>query len=266
MESIRIGPTPFIHVEHAGHGELVLFLHGIGGNSANWRRQVEALSPRYHAAAWDARGWGGSDDYDGPLRLEDMVADAMRVLDQFGKQQAHIVGLSMGGLVAQHIWYAHPERVRSIALCDTSPGLSRSQTKEEQAEFLRLRQKPLLEGKTPADIAPGVARSLAGPKATPEAVAELTASIAALHTDSYLKALEMVTFYEVTHDIGSITVPCLLLVGADDALCPPSVHADMHARIAGSRLVVIPDAGHLSNIEQPEAFNRALEDFLANAG
>ena len=266
MASIRIGPAPFIHVEHAGQGDLVLFLHGIGGNSSNWRRQVEALSGRYLAAAWDARGWGGSDDYDGPLRLEDMVADAMRVLDHFGKREAHVVGLSMGGLVAQHIWHAHPGRVRSLALCDTSPGLSRSQTREEQEQFLRLRQKPLLEGKTPADIAPGVARSLISPNGTPDALAELTASIAALHTESYLKALEMVTFHEMTHDIGGITVPCLLVVGADAALCPPSIHADMHARIPGSRLVVLPDAGHLSNIEQPDAFTRALEAFLADVG
>ena len=266
MESTRIGPAPFIHVEHAGAGELVLLLHGIGGNSTNWKRQVEALSTRYLAAAWDARGWGDSDDYDGPLRLEDMVADAVRVMDHFGKGQAHVVGLSMGGLVAQHIWFERPERVRSLALCDTSPGLSRSQTREEQEEFLRLRQKPLLEGKTPADMAPTVARSLAGPKATPEQLRELTASIAALHKDSYLKALELVTFYEMAHDIATITVPCLLLVGADDTLCPPAVHEDMHARIKGSRMVVIPDAGHLSNIEQPDAFNRALSEFLGSVG
>ena len=190
----------------------------------------------------------------------------MRVLDHFGCERAHIVGLSMGGLVAQHIYYGHPDRVRSLALCDTSPGLSRSQTKEELEAFLRSRQQPLLEGKTPADIAPGVARSLVGPTASPDALAELTSSIAALHKESYLKALEMVTFYEITHDLSTIAAPCLLMVGEHDRLCPPSVHAEMQSRIVGSRLVVVPEAGHLSNIEQPEAFSLALREFLDSVG
>ncbi|WP_376093669.1 alpha/beta fold hydrolase [Roseomonas sp. CCTCC AB2023176] len=266
METTRIGPSPFIAVDHAGKGDLVLFLHGIGGNRTNWHDQIEALSSRYHAAALDARGWGLSDDYDGPLGIDDMADDAVRVMDHLGASSAHVVGLSMGGLVAQHIWYRHPGRVRSLVLCDTSPGLARSQTLEEREEFLRLREEPLLAGKTPADIAPGVARTLIGSKAPPAALQRLTDSLAVLHKESYLKALRAVTFHEVAGDIGTITVPCLLLVGTEDRLTPPRVHEEMRDRIAGARLVVIPDAGHLSNIEAPGPFNAALLDFLSHAG
>ena len=244
---------------------MILFLHGIGGNRTNWHDQIPAFSSLFHAAAWDARGWGLSDDYDGPLKIDDMAADVIRVLDHFGASKAHIVGLSMGGLVAQHVWYNAPGRVRSLTLADTSPGLSRSQTKEELEHFLRLRQKPLLEGKTPADIAPDVARTLIGPKASPQALQKLTDSLSALHKESYLKALEAVAYYEIKGDISTISVPCLIMVGGDDHLTPPAVHVEMQKRISGSKLVVLPDAGHLSNIEQPAAFNQALQEFLAHA-
>lgn len=266
MDTARIGPEPFIAIDHAGRGDLVLFLHGIGGNRTNWREQIEALADRYLAVAMDCRGWGLSDDYDGPLRIDDMTADVLRVLDHFGAARAHIVGLSMGGLVAQHLWFRHPDRVRSLTLCDTSPGLSQSHTREELERFLRLRQKPLLEGKTPADIAPDVARTLVAPGVSPQALQRLIDSLSALHTPSYLKALEAVTFHTPVGDIGSITVPCLLMAGADDKLTPPPIHAEMQKRIAGARLVILPDAGHLSNIEAPAGFNSALREFLDGVG
>lgn len=266
MNTTRIGPSPFLAVDHAGAGDLVLFLHGIGGNRTNWSEQVTALSDGYHAAALDARGWGGSDEYVGPLRIDDMADDAVRVMDHFGAARAHVVGLSMGGLVAQHVWYRHADRVRTLTLCDTSPGLSRSQTREELEEFLRVRRQPLLEGRTPAEIAPGVARGLIGPKASSAALQRLTDSIAVLHKESYLKALEAVTYYEIAGEIGTIAVPCLLIVGAEDRLTPPRVHEEMRDRIPGSRLVVLPDAGHLSNIEEPDGFNAALREFLDHAG
>jgi len=262
MDTTRIPPAPILAVDHDGNGDLVVFLHGIGGNRTNWRDQIEALSDHYLAAAIDCRGWGESEDYDGPLRVDDMVADVLRVMDHFGAARAHIVGLSMGGMVAQHLWFRHPERVRSLALCDTSPGLAQSHTPAERAQFLALRQKPLLEGRTPAEIAPDVARTLAGSAATPESMRHLIESLSALHPQSYLKALETITFHAAAGEIDTISVPCLLIVGADDRLTPPPIHAAMRTRIAGSKLVVLPGAGHLSNIEAPAAFNQALRTFL----
>src|SRR5580658_7217231 len=92
-----IGPAPRLAVDHQGQGELVLFMHGIGGNRTNWHDQLPACAARFHAVAWDARGYGLSDDYPGPLSYDDFCHDILRVLDHFGARKAHLVGLSMGG-------------------------------------------------------------------------------------------------------------------------------------------------------------------------
>lgn len=263
IQAIRIGPTPRIAVDFAGAGELVILMHGIGGNKDNWTDQLRALSERYLAVAWDTRGWGDSDDYEGPLTMADIAADLVRVIEHFGASRADLVGLSMGGMIAQDFWFRHPERVRSLVLCDTSPGLRGDRSDVEIEEFLALRRKPLLEGKTPADIAPNVARTLSGRAATELSTSRLVSSLSKLHTGSYLKALETITRHALPADVSTIHAPCLLIVGEDDRLTPPSIHERMHAAIAGSQLTVLPKAGHLSNVEAPETFNAALLAFLA---
>ena len=257
-----IGPRPRIAVDHLGKGELVLFLHGIGGHRTNWRDQLPAVGQRYLAAAWDARGWGDSDDYEGPLRFEDFASDVGRVMDHFGATKAHLVGLSMGGLIAMDFYFRRRARVASLVLCDTSPGLGESHSAADIEEFLRLRKKPLIEGRQPADIAPTVARTLIGTSGSQEAFDRLVASLSALHKDSYLKALETVSRHVLPGRLEDIDVPCYLIVGADDRLTTPAVHAQMQRRINGAGLTVIPKAGHLANIEQPDAFNRCLLAFL----
>ena len=118
-EMVRIGPAPRIAVEHTGAGPLVVFLHGIGGNRNNWRDQLPALAQGLHACAWDARGYGDSDDYEGALDFADFSRDLERVLDHFGAAAAHVVGLSMGGLIAQDFYRRHPGRVLSLVLAGT---------------------------------------------------------------------------------------------------------------------------------------------------
>ena len=98
----------------------MLFLHGIGGNRHNWDRQVAAFSTRYRAAAWDARGYGDSDDYAGPLDFADFWRDLERVLDQLSEKRAHLVGLSMGGRIARDFALQRPHRVASLTLAKSS--------------------------------------------------------------------------------------------------------------------------------------------------
>ena len=157
LQTTLIGPAPRIAVDHAGAGPLVVFLHGIGGNRTNWREQIEALSDAFLCAAWDARGYGASDDYDGPLALSQFNDDLLRVLDHFGRPAAHLVGLSMGGTIAQNFYRHHPKKVLSMVLADTRNGFQRHNSEE----FLRRREAPLLAGLTPADIAPNLAPTLA---------------------------------------------------------------------------------------------------------
>ena len=120
---MMVGPRPLIAVDVQGRGPLLLFLHGIGGNRGNWRGQLPAFAGAFTAAAWDARGYGASDDYEGPLDFAEFSADLLRVIDHFGAERAHLCGLSMGGRIAMDFHDRHPERVASLTLCDTQPGL-----------------------------------------------------------------------------------------------------------------------------------------------
>ena len=261
METTLVRASPRIAVDHAGHGELVVFLHGIGGNRRNWHEAIAALSSTYHAAAWDGRGWGDSDDYEGPLRFEDMAADLARVLDHFAASKAHIVGLSLGVKVAMYFAHLFPDRLLSLTLCDGSI-TSRSANPETLKEFVRLRQQPLLDGQEPADIAEPVARSLVSPRAVPGALEQLIDSMTRLHKDMYLKALELAVMTPDAPGLERISVPTLVVVGEDDTLTPVSAARQIAEAIKGARLEIVPEAGHLVNIEQPAIFNRILRDFL----
>src|SRR5262245_7941147 len=114
-----IGPAPRIAVEHMGSGPLVVFLHGIGGNRSNWRDQLPVFAERFHAVAWDARGYGDSDDYDGPLSYDDFCCDLVRVLGHFNADRAHLVGLSMCGFIAKDFYGLISTRVGWLVLAYT---------------------------------------------------------------------------------------------------------------------------------------------------
>lgn len=259
--SILIEPRPRIAVDVAGEGPLLLFLHGIGGNRSNWRDQLPVFAADFTAAAWDARGYGDSDDYEGALDFAAFSADLRRVLDHFKAERAHLCGLSMGGRIALDFHDRHPERVASLTLCDTQPGLGQMPA-ERRREFIRLRQEPLLQGRSPAEIAPAVARSLVSRKAPAAVTQRLVDSMAALHKESYLKTIEASFLYERSPDLERIRVPTHIVVGADDTLTPPEVARGMARRIPEARLTILPECGHLANLEQPERFNAAVLGFL----
>lgn len=254
------GP-PRIVVEHAGAGPLVVLMHGIGGNRTNWRDQLPELARTFHAVAWDARGYGDSDDYPDALDFGDFAEDLARVIAHFGSARAHLVGLSMGGVIALDFVSRYPERVATLTLCDTAPGFSHLD-EEQRREFIRIRQEPLLAGMEPKDIAPVVAKTLLSTTPRPGTFERLVASMAALHKQSYLKTITGMVNYTRSFELEKINVPSLVVVGDEDRLTPPTMSREMARRIPGARLTVIAGAGHLSNIEQPEAFNRALLEFL----
>ncbi len=253
---------PRIAYDHRGDGELVLFLHGIGGNRTNWHAQLQAFAPAYHAVAWDARGYGLSDDYDGPLDFGDFATDIARLLDHLEADTAHIVGLSMGGRIALDFVARFPQRVKTLTLSGTRASFAQ-RSREEHEEFLRLRKKPLVEeGKEPEDIAPGVAKTLMGRRSTEAHFDQLVQSIAVLHKASYIKTIEASTFYDRSAALEPIKAPTLLVYGGDDRLNRPELGREIAAQITGAKFVEIPDAGHLCNIEAPTEFNEAILLFL----
>lgn len=253
MQILHVGPAPRLALSVAGSGRLVLFLHGIGGRRQNWDAQLECFSSTFKAAAWDARGYGDSDDYEGALQFSVFSSDILRVLDFLACETAHLVGLSMGGRIARNFALHHPDRVRSLALANTSPGFG-VMTPEQVKGFVEQRR----------DVDPATqARRLVDPAAHQAAHANLLAGLCALHRESYLKALEASVAQDIAAPIEGIRAPTLVIGSTRDTLYPVSVFEDLARRIPGAELEIIEGAGHLSNLEAPQRFNEVLARFLA---
>ncbi len=261
MRTVVVGPTPRLALSVAGAGPLVVCLHGIGGHRQHWDDQLRVFGAHFTAAAWDARGYGDSDDYDGALAFADFSADLARVLDCFGAERAHLVGLSLGGRIARDFALRHPARVATLVLANTTAGFD-TLTPDQVEAFIRSRREPLEAGRTPRELAQELARNLISPAAVPGAHARLLAAMAALRKDSYLKTIEASTREDRGARIEAIMAPTLVVTSDEDRLYPAALAEDMARRIPGARLAVVRGAGHLSNLEQPDAFNAAVLPFL----
>ena len=254
--------VPDIWCSVSGTGPLVAFLHGIGGNRSNWTAQAVMVAEMgFRAVAIDARGYGDS-GFVPPADFRDYADDVARVIRHFGGP-AHIVGLSMGGRIGLDLYGRHRACVASLTLADTSAGSAEARDPQSVAAAVALRAQPLLDGKTPADIAPAIVARLAGPGISDAAHARLIASHAALKVPAYLAALGAVIAFDDFPPWDTIDVPVQLIVGEHDRIAPPAHARAMGAAIPGARLAEIPGAGHVSNIEAPEAFNAILAAFLA---
>ncbi|MBM3486127.1 MAG: alpha/beta fold hydrolase [Alphaproteobacteria bacterium] len=254
---------PRLAYDRMGRGPLLFFLHGIGGSRSNWHLQLPAFATDFTAISWDARGYGLSEDYDGPLDFADFSADVVRVLDHLGADKAHLCGLSMGGRIAQDFYPRHPERVATLTLCDTFPGFEGATRAQTPEEFVDSRIKPLLEGKTPMEVAAARVGRLMSPKRSEDAFRRAVESSASIHIESYIKTVRASIAFNRAADLPNIKVPTLLIFGREDPLTPPAIGEVMARHIPDSRLVVLEDAGHMANLEQPAAFNAALRAFLA---
>jgi 3-oxoadipate enol-lactonase len=252
MEIVFVGPAPRIALDVHGNGPLVVFLHGIGGNRHHWRHQLPIFATRFKAAAWDARGYGDSDDYEGNLKFDDFTSDLLRVLDHFKQHKAHLVGLSMGGRIARNFALRHPERVGKLVLANTTPGFD-ALTPDQVKKFVEERKN-----RTPESI-----KRLISQHARPGAYEELLESFNALRQASYLKTLEASVTQDRAAPIERIRVPTLVVTSDEDKVYPPAIARGMAKRIPDARLAVISGAGHLSNLEQPGQFNEVVLRFLS---
>jgi 3-oxoadipate enol-lactonase len=229
-----------------------VFLHGIGGDRAHWAAQLDFFSRRFKAAAWDARGYGDSGDYEGPLQFDDFTADLLRVLDFLEEPRAHVVGLSMGGRIARNFALAHPDRVLTLTLANTSPGFD-ALSSEEVERFVEERR----------DRTAGSLRQLLGSRAPAGAHEALAASFARLRRESYLKTLAASVSQDRAAPLERIAAPTLVVTGDEDRVYPQELALRMARRIPGAELLVLEGCGHLSNLEQPAVFNAALLDFIS---
>ena len=262
MSTLRHTPGPVrVAYRREGAGPLVVFLHGIGGNSSNWLEQLEAFGGRFCAVAWDARGYGASDDPPGTLRFGDYADDLCRLLDHLAAEAAHLVGMSMGGMIIQDFYARYGDLVATLTLADTSVGLGAA-AEEARRDFLARRLGPLEGGLSPRELAPHLLDVLMSPQAPSHMAERLRASLAALRPEPYKQALRAIVTTDFRAVLPNVRAPTLVVVGAEDRVTPPSLSETLAATIPGAEKVIIEGAGHLSNMERPDAFNAAVGTFL----
>ncbi|HZB39859.1 MAG TPA: alpha/beta fold hydrolase [Ilumatobacter sp.] len=243
-------------------GEHVALLHGLGGSRTAWCPQLVALAAAgFDAAAWDMPGYGASAPIE-PLTFEALVGAVERWLDALGAESAHIVGLSFGGMIAQHVALHMSDRVRSLTLLDTSPafGLDGSST---ATDWLELRLRPLSAGETPATLAPAVLRSIMADSVSETTLQEAIAAMERIPSTGLAAAARCLVTHDLRGRLHEIVAPTLVIVGEHDYETPLSYSTYLADHITEARLAVVTGAGHISNLEQPDQVNRLLRDFLA---
>lgn len=261
-------PKLAVDVTGPGQGPLCLFLHGIGGARGNWAGQMAAISGIMRGAALDLRGYGGSALGSSLTTVDDYCNDILRVMAALGSSRVVLCGLSYGSWIATSFAMRHPERVAGLVLSGGCTGMSEAGEAERRA-FRESREVPIQQGRTPADFAPAVVDVIAGPKASQAVRAELLRSMSAIPTATYRDALQCFTNPPERFDFARLGMPILLMTGAHDRLANPVEIRGVARRIAETapaanvRFEVIPDAGHVCNLEAPAAYNRLLVAFLA---
>lgn len=237
----------------------LLFLHGLGGDHTNWAPQLDEFQATRRCVSWTMPGYGDSTPVE-PMTWTALAEVAVRLLDQLDIAQAIVVGLSMGGMVAQQLAADFPDRVDRLVLVATSPSFGRAGS-DFADRYLAARFEPLDAGQTPADLAPAVVDGLLGPEPHGEARDNCITSMSRISSDAYRRALGCLVTWAFDDQLHRITTPTLCIAGADDRTAPPASLQRLADGITDSRLEVLDRCGHLVNLEQPAAFNALLSDF-----
>ncbi len=239
----------------------LIFLHGFPFNHTMWDEQEKLCRSNFRVVTYDHRGHGQSDLGSGSYMFEFFIDDLLRLMDELEIERAVLCGLSMGGYVALRAFERRPERVKGLILCDTRSEADTDAGKIKRAADLRFIQEQGLdvfaEKFTKNVLAPGNLEN-----------SELFDRVRQMIRGNPTKGVQatlvaLATRTDTTACLNRIQVPTLILVGADDAITPPAVASAMHERIPHSKMAIIPRASHLSNLDNPAAFNASLMEFLA---
>ncbi len=263
MSFIRINDIQMAYTD-TGVGRPIVLIHGYPFNRSLWNEQVGALSNSYRIIVPDLRGFGESDSSPGPATMNRMAEDVAQLMDHLEITRAVVCGLSMGGYVALAFYKQFPSRVRALILADTRAQADTAEAKQTRAQQA---EKALAEGMA------GIADAMLPKLLTPETVSKRPDIVKRVR-DMMLKTkpegaagalLGMAERDDQTELLSKISAKTLIVVGAEDALTPAADSEKMHRAIPGSRLVVLENAGHVSNLERTEQFNEALIDFLRDS-
>lgn len=256
-----------IHYIAAGHGTPVVLLAGFGGDHLSWGLQFSAFRARHHTIAIDNRGSGRSGAPDVPYTTRLMAADIVGVLDHLGLEAAHLVGASLGGMIAQEIALAHPGRVLSLQLHATAgradpylrilldtwrlvrAQLGREMVQQSMALWLFGRRSF-------AERAELIEMLMRQATSHPYAPSEV----------GFARQGEAVVTHDALDRLAAVTCPALITAGEDDVLVPPRFARELAERIPHAELHIVPEAGHMWCWEKPAEFNALALDFLAKHG
>ena len=272
MTGRLVTDAPLAHLRWdppGGPGPLVLLLHGVGGGRQAWddasmgagQGTGAALAAAgYTAVAVDFPGYGLS----APLpacSLAGMAGSVQALISHLGAGPAAVVGHSMGGMVAQELVATAPQQVRALVLAGTSPAFGKPGG-DWQQQFLQSRFAPLDAGVGMAGLAGPLVAAMVAPGTAPDRQAAAQALMAGVPEAGYRAAVTALVAFDRRAGLASIAVPTLVITGEHDRTAAPEVARKMAERIPGALCHILPGAGHLLNIEQPDAFNTVLLQFL----
>ncbi len=238
---------------------VVVLSHSLGSSSIMWAPQLPQLTERYRVLCYDTRGHGGTSAPEGEYSLDQLGNDALSLLDGMDLPQVHWVGLSMGGMIGQNLALRQNGRFKSLTLCDTSsqiPEAARSTWDDRIAVVAAGGMEPLADGTMERWFTvPYLAQK-------PSAVDSIREQFLATPPAGFMGCCHALKPLDYLDQLHTIELPTMIIVGAEDTGTPVAASEAMHARIPNSQLEILPQAAHLANIEQPEAFSKALLGFL----
>jgi 3-oxoadipate enol-lactonase len=238
----------------------VVFLHGIGGAARAWRGQIAAFSDRYRTIAWDMPGYGGS----APLAnvsIATLAGALQDFLQQIGAEKPILVGHSIGGMIVQQWLIKYPRTAAAVVLAQTSPAFGKAEG-DWQKQFIEARLGPLDRSETMKSLAPTLVKELVGDDPDADGMEVARDCMGSVPEASYRAMMLALLGFDRRKALGDIAIPTLVLSGSKDKNAPAPMMAKMATYIPSSTYVELEGAGHLVNLERPQAFDAALDQFL----
>jgi 3-oxoadipate enol-lactonase len=263
MPKVRVGDIEMFYVE-AGQGEPLVLIMGYGGDHLAWAFQVRALAERCRVITFDNRGAGQTDAPDGPYTTRLMAEDTAGLMDKIGIARAHVLGVSMGGMIAQELALNHPERVRSLHLGCTlarPDGHLKALLAAWRGVRVGVSHEVALRAFGPWLFAPATYDER--PELVEMIVQTALANPYPQILTGFIRQGEAIAGHDTLDRLGKIRCRTLVSVAEDDILVPPRFSRELAGRIPGAVLRVVPGAGHVYFWERPELFNTLSLEFLA---
>ena len=254
-------PFDINHIEKGPtNGEILIFLHGIGGDCHSWDFQLENLSDEYRVIAWDMPGYGISKPIN-PMTFPNLSNSLFKLMDHLEIEQAHLIGHSMGGMIAQQAIASSENRAKTVTLSATSPAFGKPDG-NFQKNFIKARLKPLEEGLTMESLAKIQVPNMVGDEPNPAGLKLAYASMSQVRPETFAASMHCLVEFDRRDNLGLIKIPTLLISGEKDTNAPAPMMKKMASKIPGSTYVCMTGTGHLSNMEKPEEFNLILRNFI----